>query len=179
MLLGIVLHSLMSFMPCPWPFQDSRQNDLFFIPVAAIHLFRMPLFFLLSGFFAMFVLRKQGLRDMLQHRTQRILLPLLLALITIVPLSSFLRHGEVNSQVAEPRHRGELAEAIVAGDLPAAERLLDRGANPAARDKAGQTAGSSPSFARIHAPLGSGASPPTDHAALTAATAASRLSYIG
>lgn len=122
MLLGIVLHSLMSFMPCPWPVQDSRQNDLFFIPVAAIHLFRMPLFFLLGGFFAMFVLRKQGLRGMLQHRTQRILLPRLLALITIVPLSNFLRHGEVNSQVAEPRHRGELAEAIVAGDLPAAER---------------------------------------------------------
>ncbi|PAW82394.1 MAG: hypothetical protein B9S27_03085 [Opitutia bacterium Tous-C8FEB] len=129
MLLGIVLHSLMSFMPCPWPVQDSRQNDLFFIPVAVIHLFRMPLFFLLSGFFAMFILQKQGVRGMLQHRTRRILLPLLLALITIVPLSNFLRHGEVNSQVAEPRHRGELAEAIVAGDLPAAERLLAAGAS--------------------------------------------------
>jgi surface polysaccharide O-acyltransferase-like enzyme len=125
MLLGIVLHSLMSFIPGPWPVQDSRQNDLFFIPVAAIHMFRMPLFFLLSGFFAMFILQKQGLRGMLGHRARRILLPLLLALITIVPVSNLLRHGEVNAEAAETQHRGELVDAIVAGNIAAAERLLD------------------------------------------------------
>lgn len=125
MLLGIVLHSFMSFMPGPWPVQDSRQNDLFFIPVAAIHMFRMPLFFLLSGFFAMFILRKQGLRGMLRHRARRILLPLLLALITIVPAGNLLRHEAVKVEAANPKQRGELADAIVSGNTATAERLLD------------------------------------------------------
>lgn len=125
MLLGIVLHSFMSFMPGPWPVQDSRQNDLFFIPVAAIHMFRMPLFFLLSGFFAMFILRKQGLRGMLRHRTRRVLLPLLLALITIVPVSNLLRHEAVKAEAATPKQRGALADAVVAGDTATVARLLD------------------------------------------------------
>ena len=125
MLLGIVLHSFMSFMPGPWPVQDSRQNDLFFIPVAAIHMFRMPLFFLLSGFFAMFILRKQGLRGMLRHRARRILLPLLLALVTIVPVSNLLRHEAVEVEAATPKKRGGLADAVVAGDTATVARLLD------------------------------------------------------
>ena len=125
MLLGIVLHSFMSFMPGPWPVQDSRQNDLFFIPVAAIHMFRMPLFFLLSGFFAMFILRKQGLRGMLRHRARRILLPLLLALITIVPVSNLLRHEAVKVEAETPKQRGALADAVVAGDTATVARLLD------------------------------------------------------
>ena len=125
MLLGIVLHSFMSFIPGPWPVQDSRQNDLFFIPVAAIHMFRMPLFFLLSGFFAMFILRKQGLRGMLRHRARRVLLPLLLALITIVPVSNLLRHEAVKVEAATPKQRGALADAVVAGDTATVARLLD------------------------------------------------------
>lgn len=125
MLLGIALHSLLSFLPGPWPVQDSSQNGLFFIPFAAIHMFRMPLFFVLSGFFAMFILQKQGLRGMLRHRARRILLPLLLALITIVPASNLLRHMAVKAEAAKPQRTAELAGAIVAGNLAAAESLLD------------------------------------------------------
>jgi len=36
MILGIVLHALLSFIPTPWPVQDTCQNGLFFIPYAAI-----------------------------------------------------------------------------------------------------------------------------------------------
>ena len=125
MLLGIVLHSFMSFMPAPWPVQDSRQNDLFFLPVAAIHMFRMPLFFLLSGFFAMFILQREGVRGMLRHRARRILLPLLLALVTIVPAGNFLRHEAMQVEAAKPKPRGELADAIVANDRTGIERILD------------------------------------------------------
>ncbi len=125
MLLGLVLHALMSFLPSSWPVQDSRQNDLFFIPVAIVHMFRMQLFFLLSGFFAMFILQKQGLRGMLAHRARRILLPLLLALITIVPVSNLLRHLAAKVEATAPPLRGDLAEAIVTGDTLTAERLLD------------------------------------------------------
>ena len=90
MVLGIVLHAALSFFPCPWPVQDTRQNSWLFLVYVVIHEFRMPLFFLLSGFFTMFLFRKYGLREMLRLRVTRILLPLLLSLLTIGPLTFFL-----------------------------------------------------------------------------------------
>lgn len=88
--LGIVLHASLSFFPCAWPVQDSRQNGWLYLVFLLIHEFRMPLFFLLSGFFTMFLFRKYGLRKMLHLRATRILLPLLLSLLTIAPLTFFL-----------------------------------------------------------------------------------------
>ncbi len=90
MVLGIVLHASLSFFPCPWPVQDTRQNGWLFLVLVVIHEFRMPLFFLISGFFTMFLFRKYGLREMLRLRAARILLPLLLSLLTIGPLTFFL-----------------------------------------------------------------------------------------
>ena len=42
----------------------------------AIHGFRMPLFFVVSGFFAAMLWRQRGMKEMLKHRAKRILLPL-------------------------------------------------------------------------------------------------------
>lgn len=53
MLLGIGLHASLSFFPSFWPAQDSTSdiNGPFDELLWAIHGFRMPVFFLLSGFF--------------------------------------------------------------------------------------------------------------------------------
>ena len=73
MLLGIVLHGLLSFLPTPiWPVQDINQAEVYFIPLLFIHGFRMSLFFFISGFFTMMC---KGFMRLLQHRTKRILLP--------------------------------------------------------------------------------------------------------
>ena len=46
MLLGILLHGLLSFLPTPiWPVQDMNQSVFYFIPLMFIHGFRMSLFF--------------------------------------------------------------------------------------------------------------------------------------
>ena len=95
MILGIIWHALLSFIPTPWPVQDTRQNGIFFIPFAAIYMFRMPLFFLISGFFTMFILKRHGLEGMSRQRVQRIHLPLLLALLTIVPVDNLLKREAV------------------------------------------------------------------------------------
>ena len=82
MLLGIVIHGLMSFMPIPLPGlpQDINQDPLVFGYVFNfIHGFRMQLFFLISGFFTAMLWRKQGLRKLLKHRAKRILIPLIIA----------------------------------------------------------------------------------------------------
>jgi hypothetical protein len=54
MLLGLVLHSTVSFVTTPragWPYHDASTSVLFDIVVLFIHVFRMPLFFLMAGFF--------------------------------------------------------------------------------------------------------------------------------
>ena len=85
MLSGIALHAALSFMPVFWPVQDIRQNDFFGLIFAAIHGFRMPVFFVMSGFFTAMLWRQRGLTAVMGHRFRRILLPLLLGVITVVP----------------------------------------------------------------------------------------------
>jgi len=127
MILGIVLHALLSFIPTPWPVQDTRQNGLFFIPYAAIHMFRMPLFFLISGFFTMFILQRHGLGGMIRQRVQRILFPLLLALITIVPVYNLIKKEARMLHAPVPAERSLLVNAILKGDQAALIRQLDMG----------------------------------------------------
>ena len=136
MILGIVLHALLSFIPIPWPVQDTRQNGLFFIPYAAIHMFRMPLFFLISGFFTMFILQRHGLGGMVRQRVQRILLPLLLALLTIVPVDNLLKREARMLRAPNPAKRSRLVNAILSGDQAAVIRQLDMGTSVNQEDPA-------------------------------------------
>jgi fucose 4-O-acetylase-like acetyltransferase len=54
-----------------------------------VHVFRLPLFFTMSGFFLAFMLGRKGLRQTARNRTLRIVVPLLLGLLTVVPLTVF------------------------------------------------------------------------------------------
>ena len=88
MLLGIVLHGAISFYPEPiWPVHDNYQYEWLRDFVAGIHGFRMPLFFLISGFFTAMLWRKRGLKPLIVHRCKRILLPLGVGLVTIIPIT--------------------------------------------------------------------------------------------
>ena len=86
MLLGIGLHGAMSFGVGPWFIQDPRQNDAFRWLFSAVHGFRMPLFFLLSGFFTAMLWRQRGLRAMLWQRFCRVALPLAVATLVVIPV---------------------------------------------------------------------------------------------
>ena len=89
MLLGVVLHSLMSFMGLS-PIRDSQQASWVWGVFLAIHGFRMPLFFLVSGYFTLMLWQKRGLQSMLRQRSIRILLPCLVGVMTIVPLDTLV-----------------------------------------------------------------------------------------
>ncbi|MGB0582979.1 MAG: acyltransferase family protein, partial [Limisphaerales bacterium] len=86
MFLGIVLHCALSFSPSLWMVQDTHQHEAFKIFIAAVHGFRMPLFFLLSGFFTAMLWRRRGLKALISHRFKRIFLPMMIGLFTIIPL---------------------------------------------------------------------------------------------
>ena len=86
MLLGIALHVALSFAGGPWMVQDSRTSGVFHVLISAVHGFRMPLFFVLSGFFTAMLWRRHGLRALVKHRFKRVFLPLVLGTVTLVPL---------------------------------------------------------------------------------------------
>ncbi len=51
-----------------------------------VHVFRLPLFFAMSGFFLVFLVSRKGLGQTLRNRTLRIAVPLAVGLVTVVPL---------------------------------------------------------------------------------------------
>ena len=90
MLLGIVMHGLLSFFENSyWPAQDLQQHELYETVNQAIHGFRMPLFFLISGYFTTMLWKRRGLGKLLLHRVQRILLPLVIGGMVFIPLTCF------------------------------------------------------------------------------------------
>lgn len=96
MLLGIALHAFLFLIPQAWPFQDPWaattpvEENAYLVVFFLIHGFRMPVFFLLSGFFTALLWQRRGLRALAGNRLQRLGLPLLLGALTIVPLNAWL-----------------------------------------------------------------------------------------
>ena len=101
MLLGIVLHAALSFAPGLWLVEDSDQSDLFSLLFLAIHGFRMPVFFLMSGFFTAMLWRRRGLGALVRQRTMRVFLPLVLAWVTIIPAMNYVTEFVAESRVEE------------------------------------------------------------------------------
>jgi peptidoglycan/LPS O-acetylase OafA/YrhL len=80
LLLGVVLHATLSFVPAPtrfWFIQDSHPSMTLAVLFFAIHVFRMTTFFLIAGFFAHMSFHRRGARDFIKDRLQRIAVPLL------------------------------------------------------------------------------------------------------
>ncbi len=78
MMLGVVLHTLLAYLPNrPAAFRDPGPAATWGVFVVdAIHLFRMPAFFLISGFFGALLWQRRGARAMLKNRAERVALPL-------------------------------------------------------------------------------------------------------
>ena len=91
MLLGIVLHTAMLYMSTPpptMPIPTDRNNaQVFDFVFAFIHSFRMPTFFVLSGFFTALLIEKRGLWGTYRNRASRVLAPLAAGIVTILPVT--------------------------------------------------------------------------------------------
>ncbi len=86
MLLGVVLHSFLAYTGKPWLLEDPRSSPWTSSLVGLIHGFRMPLFFIVSGYFTQMLVERRGAGGMLRHRARRIGIPLALAMAAIIPL---------------------------------------------------------------------------------------------
>ncbi len=159
MLLGVVLHGIMSFIPgigVIWAVEDSHASAWYGVLLSFIHGWRMPLFFLVSGFFTAMLWRKRGLRELISHRFKRIFIPMLLALFTIIPLT-WIVSGYVRSQVTTmaanvAADRGDAENAIqtpaseikiwgdvATADQAAVEKYLSHGGDVQLKDPNGAT----------------------------------------
>jgi len=77
MWLGIVLHVAVIHLegPSPLPWHDDRSTPLADLLMAFIHAFRMPVFFILAGFFVALLVQRRGMQAMVRNRLQRLALP--------------------------------------------------------------------------------------------------------
>ena len=77
MWLGIVLHVAVIHLagPSPLPWRDNQTTPAADLLVAFIHAFRMPVFFILAGFFVALLIARRGARAMVRNRLQRLALP--------------------------------------------------------------------------------------------------------
>lgn len=92
MFLGVVIHSAINYSSSydmTWPLRAKETSNAFFFLVDFIHTFRMPVFFLIAGFFGAFLYFNKSPEQMLKNRFKRILIPFFVFLILLRPFLSF------------------------------------------------------------------------------------------
>jgi peptidoglycan/LPS O-acetylase OafA/YrhL len=91
MLLGVYLHSAVAYSERgSWPWKDGSATAVFDISLGLIHVFRMPLFFVMAGFFAALLLERRGAAHFVRNRALRILLPFVAGWLLLFPLVAAL-----------------------------------------------------------------------------------------
>lgn len=90
MILGIVLHSANIFRDANWGIQDNQTSLMFDYLVDFIHLFRMPAFFIVSGFFCHMTLKKSTPWRFCNVRIPRIIIPLIVTIFTLNIMQNLL-----------------------------------------------------------------------------------------
>jgi glucan biosynthesis protein C len=77
MLLGFVLHAAVIYAAgVRWVISDPRRSVVFDWVITGIGLFRMPAYFIISGFFSRLLIERWGGRSFLRDRLARLLVPL-------------------------------------------------------------------------------------------------------
>jgi hypothetical protein len=174
MLLGIVMHGILAFGEPGWEGYAPQNDAHWDVPAvitdaaaaagaeapekfspykfcsAAIHGFRMPLFFLVSGFFTAMLWRTRGTKELLKHRAKRILLPLaIFTPIAWITMLGGMGIGTLGAKVffddkrdargAAQKAHHSITDAVVAGDLKVVEGHLKRGADIKQTNDKGET----------------------------------------
>lgn len=85
LLLGVVFHATLSFLPGwqIWVTVDNSRSEVLSVLFYVLHMFRMLTFFLIAGFFAHQSLERLGLKNFTFDRLKRIALPLVVAWLPI------------------------------------------------------------------------------------------------
>ena len=89
MMLGIVLHSTEPYSlgdDSFWPKDPEATHLSLNYIFSLVHLFRMPIFFLIAGFFGALLFYERGLISMIRNRASRVVLPFIVFLLLLHPI---------------------------------------------------------------------------------------------
>jgi glucan biosynthesis protein C len=101
MLLGVVIHSADLFdVENSWVVHSSSSTILADYLEYVIHIFRMPTFFVISGYFCLVSLLKYDFRKFFNNKIKRIMVPLITTALTINYLQFILLSGAKDSDIS-------------------------------------------------------------------------------
>lgn len=87
MLLGIPFHAALVFGTLgPWLIHDDISSEALTIFAAILHIFRMPGFFLIAGFFAALLIARRGAGQWMTDRAIRLGVPLITSILLLNPI---------------------------------------------------------------------------------------------
>jgi peptidoglycan/LPS O-acetylase OafA/YrhL len=89
---GVLLHACVAYMPSRmpdllWPVHDAHPTVVCHLIFWWLHCLRLPVFFVISGFFAEMMCQSRGADVFLKNRIQRIAIPYHILLVTLMPLT--------------------------------------------------------------------------------------------
>lgn len=122
MLAGVAFHAALAYSPLMhpfWPTADAGQSAWVDATAWFLHGFRMPVFFLVSGYFTAHLVARRGMAGLFRSRGRRVLLPLLVFL----PLATVAMHALTLQAAASAAHPSPALAWIAAhraagGSLP-------------------------------------------------------------
>ena len=101
LLLGVLFHTSIVYAPnVGYAIKSEELNYFFTLIVHSIHVFRMPLFFFLSGFFSDMVLNKHGGKNFTFSRFERMFAPMLVGLFFFAPIQYYLVYNQIHSPIS-------------------------------------------------------------------------------
>jgi len=91
MFLGVFLHAAVAYSPeGGWPWRQQELTHSLDWAMSLIHVFRMPIFYAMAGFFAAMLLARYGFRRAAWNRFMRIVVPFVVGWMIVWPLTIFL-----------------------------------------------------------------------------------------
>ena len=91
MFLGIYMHVVVAYSPIGgWAFKPPELTTTLDWSLVLIHVFRMPVFYVMAGFFAALLWERYGFRRAAKNRFWRIVVPFVAGWMIIYPLMMFL-----------------------------------------------------------------------------------------
>lgn len=111
MIAGVFFHAMLAYSPALhklWLTADAEQSAVVDVIAWFSHLFRMPLFFVIAGFFVAYLVAKRGMRGMMFNRTKRVFLPF----IIFLPLCLWATLASLMSAVESVEHQSPVLQRI-------------------------------------------------------------------
>jgi len=91
MFLGIFLHAVVAYSPIGgWPWKQAELTRTLDWSISIIHVFRMPIFYAMAGFFTALLIARYGLRGAAWNRFMRIAVPFVVGWIIVWPIVMML-----------------------------------------------------------------------------------------